>query len=286
MQLIKRFVWFVGKMPSFLQRFLAKIVTFYLIVVPNQSARITRLNLELAYPELSKRQRLKLAHASLEDLGQKFFSLISTWVRPVEYSHRLVELVHGLNTFNKVSTNKPTLILLPHIGNWELFGVWLTQHRSYTAMFRPLRANDISEMVRDARERGGNVLVPATTMGVRQIRKRLKQAEAVIVLPDQVPKEGDGVYAPFFGHSVLTPVLPYRLALSTDAEVFIGAAVRVEHHFEIVLTHLKKPRLGEQGEWLSKLNAEIEALVKQFPSQYQWEYRRFRNAPDGSLRYR
>ena len=152
-------------------------------------------------------------------------------------------------------------------------------------MFRPLRIYHISEMVRKARERGGNILVPATTIGVRQIWKRLNNAETAIVLPDQAPKEGEGVYVPFFGHQVLTPVLPYRLALATGAEVFIGAAVRVEHHYEIILRHLKKPLLEDQEQWLSVMNAEIETLVRQFPNQYQWEYRRFRNAPDGSLRY-
>ena len=285
MQLITRFVWFLGKMPLFLKRFLAKIVTVYLFVIPNQFARITRLNIGLAYPELSEQLRLKLVRASLADLGQKFFSLINIWVRPIPDSHELVKATHGLTTFKRVSANKPTVILLPHIGNWELFGVWLTQHRSYTAMFRPLRVNDISEMVREARERGGNVLVPATTRGVRQILKRLNQAETVIILPDQAPKSGEGIYVPFFGHAVLTPVLPYRLALSAGAEVFLGAAVRVGHHYEIILKHLKKPFASEQEQWLMMMNAEIEALVRQFPNQYQWEYRRFRNAPDGSLRY-
>ena len=285
MQLIKWFVWFLGIIPFFVQRFLSKIVAFYLLVVPNHSAQITKLNIELAYPELSERQRLEIVRASLTDLGQKFFSLISTWVRPTQNSHRLVKVVSGLNTFQNTSAKKPTLILLPHIGNWELFGVWLTQYRSYTAMFRPLRIYHISEMVRKARERGGNILVPATTIGVRQIWKRLNNAETAIVLPDQAPKGGEGVYVPFFGHQVLTPVLPYRLALATGAEVFIGAAVRVEHHYEIILRHLKKPLLEDQEQWLSVMNAEIETLVRQFPNQYQWEYRRFRNAPDGSLRY-
>ena len=283
--MIKWFVWFLGMIPSFAQRFLSKIVTVYLMIVPNQFAQITKLNIELAYPELSERQRLEFVRASLTDLGQKLFSLISTWVRPTQNSHQLVKVVSGLDTFQKASAKKPTLILLPHIGNWELFGVWLTQHRPYTAMFRPLRIDHISEMVRKSRERGGNVLVPATTIGVRRMWKRLNKAETAIVLPDQAPKEGEGVYVPFFGHRVLTPVLPYRLALSTGAEVFIGAAVRVEHHYEIILRHLKKPLLGEQDKWLLVMNAEIEALVRQFPNQYQWEYRRFRNAPDGSLRY-
>ncbi|HAN80718.1 MAG TPA: hypothetical protein DCQ47_04615, partial [Gammaproteobacteria bacterium] len=62
-QLIKRFVWFLGNMPLFLRRYLAKIVTVYLLVIPNQFAKITKLNVELAYPELSEKQRLRLVRA-------------------------------------------------------------------------------------------------------------------------------------------------------------------------------------------------------------------------------
>ena len=106
-----------------------------------------------------------------------------------------------------------------------------------------------------------------------------------IVLPDQAPKEGDGVFAPFFGHQVLTPVLPYRLAFATDAVVFIGAAIKRDHGYEIVLKQMPAPMDYDQHAWLTLMNREIESLVRDNPAQYQWEYRRFRNAPDGTLRY-
>ena len=67
-----------------------------------------------------------------------------------------------------------------------------------------------------------------------------------IVLPDQAPKEGDGVFAPFFGHEVLTPVLPYRLAIATDAVVFIGAALKRGHSYEIVLRQMPAPMDHDQ----------------------------------------
>ncbi len=285
MQLIQRFVWFVGQMPQFLKYLAAKVIGLYMIYVPNQSMQVTRKNIDLAYPDFTDDQKATLTQNSLKELCNKFFDLITTWVKPVHYSQRQVCRISGFDEFQSESLNKPTLILLPHIGNWELFGVWLSQHRSYTAMFRPLRVPEISDMVREARERGGNYLVPATTAGVKQILKRLRRQEMAIVLPDQAPKEGDGQYVPFFGHEVLTPVLPYRLALATGAAVFIGAALKRDHGYEVVLKHLEVPVDHEQHAWLTLMNREIEDLVRDNPAQYQWEYRRFRNAPDGTLRY-
>jgi KDO2-lipid IV(A) lauroyltransferase len=284
-QLIQRFVWFLGQMPQFLKYLAAKVMGVYMIYVPNQSMQVTRKNIDLAYPDFTEDQRSTLAQNSLKELCNKFFELITTWVKPVNYSQRLVHRISGFDKFRSESANKPTLILLPHLGNWELFGVWLSQHRSYTAMFRPLRVPEISDMVREARERGGNYLVPANTGGVKQILKRLRRHEMAIVLPDQAPKEGDGQYVPFFGHEVLTPVLPYRLALATGATVFIGAALKRDHGYEVVLKQLEAPTNHEQHAWLTLMNREIEDLVRNNPAQYQWEYRRFRNAPDGTLRY-
>ncbi|MEL0091332.1 MAG: lysophospholipid acyltransferase family protein [Rhodospirillales bacterium] len=285
MQLIQWFVWFLGQMPRFVKYLGAKIIGFYIIYIPNQSSQVTRKNIDLAYPDLKEDQRSTLVKNSLEELCSKFFDLITTWVKPVGYSRRQVSTIIGLEKFQSQSANKPTLVLLPHIGNWELFGVWLTQYRSYTAMFRPLRVRELSDLVRQARERGGNHLVPATAAGVKQILKRLRQKELAIVLPDQAPKEGDGLYVPFFGHDVLTPVLPYRLALATDATVFIGAALKRDDGYEVVLKQIATPEDHEQHAWLARMNQEIEGLVRDNPAQYQWEYRRFRNAPDGTLRY-
>ena len=272
-------------MPQFLKYLVAKIMSLYMIYVPNQSMRVTRKNIDLAYPDLTDEQRSALTQNSLKELCGKFFELITTWVKPVNYSQCQVRKISGFDEFQSQSVDKPTLVLLPHIGNWELFGVWLSQHRSYTAMFRPLRVPEISDMVREARERGGNYLVPATTSGVKQMLKLLRCREMAIVLPDQAPKEGDGQYVPFFDHEVLTPVLPYRLALATGAAVFIGAALKREDGYEVVLKQLTAPADHEQRAWLTLMNHEIESLVRDDPAQYQWEYRRFRNAPDGTLRY-
>ena len=272
-------------MPHFVKHLLTKVISLYLIYFPNQSARITRKNIQLAYPSMPKHQQHQLSNDSIEELSQKFFDLLTTWVKPATDSLDQVTTVHSFSEFQQSSDGQPTLILLPHLGNWELFGLWLTQHRIYTAMFRPLRVPKISELVRHARERGGNHLVPATTAGVKEMLKRLKDNECAVVLPDQVPKEGQGVYASFFGHDVLTPVLPYRLALATKARVFIGAALKTQVGYEVVLKKLNDPIADEQDHWLAMMNREIEALVRMYPAQYQWEYRRFRNAPDGSLRY-
>ena len=285
MYLIKTFVRLLGSMPIVCHRFGGQLLGLYLIVIPNQSSRITRLNIDLAFPELSSFEKKRLVRQSLFDLADKFFRLIYTWTKTLEENQSEVLETEGLQYFLQESLSHPTLILLPHIGNWELFGAWLNQHRSYTAMFRPLRVPAFSELVSQAQKRGGNTLVPASTSGVRKILKNLKLLETAVVLPDQVPKSGEGTYVRFFGHHVSTQVLPYRLAKATAARVFLGSAVRINGGFRVVLTPLRASIEYTQTDWLCQMNKAIESLVRKYPDQYQWEYSRFRNADDGSVRY-
>ena len=285
MHLIQRFIRLLGSMPLVCHRFGGRLIGLYLIITPNQTSRITKQNIDLAFPELSSSEKTALARRSLFDLGDKFFRLIYTWTRPLTVNQSEVLEVEGLQNFLQESLSHPTLILLPHIGNWELFGAWLSQHRSYTAMFRPLRVNDISDLVSQARERGGNTMVPASTSGVKKILKNLKLRETAIVLPDQVPKAGEGTYVRFFGRNVLTQVLPYRLAKATAARVFLGSAIRINGGFRVALTPMHVTTECRQSDWLFQMNKAIELLVRDYPDQYQWEYSRFRSSEDGGHTY-
>lgn len=285
MQLIQRFVEALGKSPVALRRVLGFLSSFWLQWLPTKSKRITGENLRLAFPYMQSSKRRKLLRASLRDLAEKFFDLLATWIQSEQVVRKWVKTSDGLSDFMLACENGPTLILLPHLGNWELFGIWLSGYRSYTAMFRPLRLNVLSVIVRGARERGGNSLVVASHIGVKALLKGLRQGETVIILPDQTPSKGKGEFVPFFGIETLTATLPYRLAQASGARIFLGYAVRSGSHYTAGLKELDLQTVQDQRQWLQQMNLEIEGLVRAYPEQYQWEYSRFRRAPDDTLRY-
>ena len=74
------------------------------------------------------------------------------------------------------------------------------------------------------------------------------------MLPDQAPKEGEGAYAPFFGLDVLTPVLPYRLAFTTNARFVSGAAMKTQDGYEFFRKKLNDPIADDQDHWLVMMN--------------------------------
>ncbi|MET5013232.1 hypothetical protein AAHH80_40045, partial [Burkholderia pseudomallei] len=68
--------------------------------------------------------------------------------------------------------------------------------------------------------------------GVRQMLRALKKGETVGLLPDQVPPEGMGAWAPFFGRSAYTMTMAAKLVAQTRCAVVLlrgerlGAAQR------------------------------------------------------------
>lgn len=276
----------LGALPTPIRRVLGVCVCLVVLVVPNQATRVTLTNIRMAFPERSFWRRFYLAIASVHELVQKSFDIVATWIRSPREVSTWVHASDGLPEFLETPSSTPKLILLPHLGNWELFGMWLSQYQPYTALFRPLRVEGLTELVREARARGGNTLVPTDAVGLRQLMSALRDGSPVIVLPDQTPHSGQGVYVPFFGVETLTPTLIARLIQKTKPHVFIATAVREGNHYRAIIERVDAlEAVPNTVELCRRMNAAIEALVRRFPSQYQWEYRRFRNAPDGTLRY-
>ena len=100
----------------------------------------------------------------------------------------------------------------------------------------------------------------------------LKKGEAIGVLPDQVPNEGQGVWAQFFNTPAYTMTLVSKLAESSKATVLIGFGHRLSkgQGYEVFIEPLGSDH-SPQG-----INDQLELLIRKHPSQYLWNYQRFK----------
>jgi KDO2-lipid IV(A) lauroyltransferase len=174
------------------------------------------------------------------------------------------------------------LILVPHYGNWECMALYLGAH-SATALYDPPRIASLEKPLREARERSGMTMLPIDRRGLRAIYEALADGGVTGLLPDQVPARSAGVYAPFFGHPALTMTFAHRLIQRTNPVVLLGAARRVEGGFSVEFAAVDEAIYADDPETsAAAMNRAIEALVRSDPSQYQWEYKRFRRQPHGT----
>ncbi len=181
------------------------------------------------------------------------------------------------------AAGRGVLLLTPHLGCFEITAQaiavrHLQAHGPLTVLFRPARKAWIAPLVAASRNRPGLEAVPTNLAGVRQMIKALRQGRGVGLLPDQVPPEGMGQWAPFFGQPAYTMTLAARLALQTGAEVRLvwGERLPWGRGYVLHVRELQAPLPGTLEEAVVQINAEMERLIRECPQQYLWSYARYK----------
>jgi KDO2-lipid IV(A) lauroyltransferase len=251
-----------------------------------RESRVTRRNLELAYPDLSPAERDTLHRGVLRSTALQAVETLRLWTQPRERNLALLTECHGAALYDAaLASGKGVIVAAPHYGNWELLNQWLASRGPIAIVYKaPDQAvgDEFLQLVRG----GSNVQqVRAEGPAVRQLFKVLKDGGATGILPDQQPKAGDGVFAPFFGVEALTMTLVNRLAERTGATVLYGWCERVGPGMQFAL-HITPAAPGvadpDPRTAAATLNAGIEAIARRDPTQYQWTYKRYTLRPPHS----
>ena len=208
----------------------------------------------------------------MAQVWQHPLATVTSWVREVRgWEH--VEAAHA--------AGKGLLILAPHLGCWELAGIYYGSRRPVTALYRPPRQAWLHRLMKSGRERNGIRTVPPGRSGVRALLGALKRNEAAFILPDQVANTGEGAWVPFFGQPTYMPILPYRLLASTGATALLFFCERLSWGRGFRLHIVPLPNLSAAPEAAAaRVNAAVEDLIRAHPTQYLWSYRIFRRQPE------
>jgi KDO2-lipid IV(A) lauroyltransferase len=182
------------------------------------------------------------------------------------------------------ASGQGVLFLTPHMGCFEVTAQALALrfsdvHGPLTVLYRPARHAGLAEVMTLARARPGLEAVPTTLTGVRQMIKALRSGRAVGLLPDQVPPEGMGQWAPFFGQAAYTMTLAARLALQTRAQVVLiwGERLSWGRGYRLHTQALQQPLSHDLEAAVVQINQAMESLILQCPTQYIWGYARYKN---------
>lgn len=248
-------------------------------ILPSGLKRTSRENIDQCYGDRSETWRRDLLRRSLVETGRTLGE--SVWIlgRPAADSLPLVRETHGFECLEEaLRAGRGILFATPHLGAWELSAVVAAQRIPMTVLFRPPRVAAFEELVCAARARLGLQPVPTSAAGVRALHRALHRGEAVGILPDQQPRGGNGVYAPFFGRPALTMTLLSRLAERSGAAVIIAVMVRLPkgRGFRLRIWRADD-RVADPDRVAAAtaVNREVERAIALAPPQYMWNYKRF-----------
>ena len=228
--------------------------------------------------------------SAVAEAGRMVAELPWLWLRPVSRPLGSTVQWQGQPLIDAALDEGRGLVLLtPHLGCFEVCAQAIAEcygHRSrLTAMYRPARQPWLRELQETARDRPGLATAPAALAGVRQMIRALRRGESVGLLPDQVPPEGMGVWAPFYGQPAYTMTLATRLAQQTGAALLLIWAERLDNGrgYLLRVSAPSQPLPSQapddaalQLACAAAINREMEGLIGQCPSQYLWGYNRYK----------
>ena len=146
-------------------------------------------------------------------------------------------------------------------------------------MYRPPNQRWMTEMMTYVRNRPGLRAVPTNLTGVRQMVRELRQGRAVGILPDHVPPEGQGLWAPFFGRPAYTMTLAAKLVHQTGAVVVFvwGERLPAARGYRMHCVPMQEPLSADLQTAVTQINQAMETLILSAPEQYMWSYARYRH---------
>jgi KDO2-lipid IV(A) lauroyltransferase len=220
--------------------------------------------------------------AAIAEAGKALLELPKIWLRSQEEVVARVVRVSGWETVEAArATGRGILFLTPHLGCFEITAQYYAAQGPITVLYRRPKQAWLAPLIEQGR--GANVkLAPADVSGVRRLLKALKSGQAVGMLPDQVPGNGEGAWLPFFGRPAYTMTLAARLA-ETGATVLLAYGERLHYGagYHLRFFPLSTPLTGDLMQRAAQLNRELETLIRQCPEQYLWGYNRFK-VPSGA----
>ncbi|NOY61697.1 MAG: lysophospholipid acyltransferase family protein [Gammaproteobacteria bacterium] len=263
-------------------------IGWWLAVTPNQARRISKINIGLCFPNLSATDQQQLLEHSLIESAKAVTETGALWRWDAGRVLALVRRVSGEAYYREANAHgKGVIIIAPHLGAWEMVGLYCAAQYPMVSLYRPPRLKALETMICHARQRSGAKLVPTNAYGVKTLFRTLAAGKQVGILPDQDAREDGGIFAPFFGVPASTMVLLSRLAAKTGATLLFCYAERLPNgegyymHFVPAPAGIDDSNLEHAT---TQLNLGVEQCVRQHPEQYQWSYKRFRSRPPGETR--
>jgi KDO2-lipid IV(A) lauroyltransferase len=241
-----------------------------------------RANLSLAGLDEPLIRRAAIAEAGKQMLEAAWF-----WLRPATDVAARVQDAQPGELDALLADPRPLLLLTPHLGGFEAFAQYYTTRplargRPMTILYRVPRKEALKSVI-EARGRAGLLLAPADLRGVRMLSRALKQGQTAGILPDQVPSQGEGVWAPFFNRPAYTMVLPARLAYASHARVILVFCERLaDSRYRVHYVALPGSLSGDAVNDAASVNRALESLIHRNPSQYLWGYARYKAPRDAS----
>jgi Kdo2-lipid IVA lauroyltransferase/acyltransferase len=242
-----------------------------------------RENLERAFPEKSAPEIDTIIRTMWDNLGRTVaeYAHLDKFDLGYPGARITVENIEQLEAIR----GKSVLILSGHFANWEIMPIAGSRFGLDGAIvYRPPNNPYVDRYISRQRALHGMKEHISKHFGTKRIFSLLRAGKAILMLVDQ--KTNEGIAAPFFGRDAMTTPVPAALALKMGARIVLcsnrrlhGARFHVTVHRPLEF-HPSGDYERDVRELTFAINARVEEMVRDDPSQWLWIHRRWPTARD------
>lgn len=175
------------------------------------------------------------------------------------------------------------LVASAHLGNWEVAAKAVAMLKPMLVVYRPFNNPELDRVVHAGRTNDRLHLVSRNDRSPMRFLNALTQGEMVALMIDQHVYDGR-VRVDFLGRPAWTTKSVAMMHFTTRAPLIVAVAVRTGPlKFEVhAVGPITAPRTGDRDrdalEFTQALTREVEHFVRQYPGQYMWGHRRWKEA--------
>ena len=237
--------------------------------------RVTKTNLSIAFPGLDKHELDLLAKESYKETLKSFYETLFTWSRSSKKIIRETKRINNRFLFNNQEKESGLIIFALHNRSIDFMLRWISSQRPHTSLYKKIKIKPIDKFVKKLRQEGNCKMVETGIGGVKTILNSLEKNQMTCMASDQVPANGLGVYSTFFGHECYSFSLAPKLARKSNKQILMSY-LSYEKDIGHIINFKKPSNEIYENNGVDVMNEEMEREIKKSPTEYSWEYKKFR----------
>ncbi len=240
---------------------------------------VTLVNLRLCYPDMPERERRRLGREHFQWFMRSILERFIFWFGAPERIDALVR-IEGEEVLTAMQ-GKPVIILAPHFVALDAGGLRLAMKTRFVTIYQRQKNPLVDATMRRGRERFPGVVL-SRQQGVRTAVRVMRDGTPFYYLPDMDLGALGAVFVPFFGTRAATVTATARLVQLTGATVLpFVTRMTPDGYVGTFYPPLEDPAGPDVETATARMNAFIEARVREMPAQYLWSHKRFKTRPPG-----
>ena len=285
--LVYPFMWIISRL-NFTSIYLISDLLYYILYyIFSYRKKVVRKNLELAFPEKSKKERRRIEKENFRNLTDIFLETFkSNNIKEKDlierFSFKNPELLEKI-----YNNNQEVIVMCSHYCSWEwVFVIQKITKFKINAIYKKLSNKYFDKWTKDRRSRyGANMISTKDTYREVSRLSKLKSLNFYGFASDQSPKKSKAVYWGNF----LNNWVPIHTGAEVIAKKYNMATVFMdvqkvkrgyyEASFSIIT---EKPNSFKKFELTDKYIEFVEKQVRNKPEYYTWTHKRFKHRKNKS----